>query len=49
MTENVLEGVDSNFFKPAIARIVKMLDEMEADLHRYPWIAGDAYSWPISL
>ena len=44
MTENVLEGVDSKFFKPAIARIVKMLDEMEADLYRYPWIAGGSYS-----
>ena len=44
MTENVLEGVESTFFKPAIARIVKMLDDMEADLHQYPWIAGASYS-----
>ncbi|MBI78007.1 MAG: hypothetical protein CMM53_09560 [Rhodospirillaceae bacterium] len=44
MTENVLRGVDSAFFKPAIQRIVKMLDDMEATLSDGLWLAGNSYS-----
>ncbi len=44
MTENVMEGVESSFFKPGIMRIVKMLDEMEADMQDRDWMAGEAYS-----
>ena len=44
MTENVLRGVDSAFFKPAIQRIVKMLDDMEETLKDGLWLAGNSYS-----
>jgi len=44
MTENVMEGVDSLFFKPAIIRIMKMLNEMELEMKTRDWIAGGAYS-----
>ena len=44
MTENVLAGVESHFFKPAIGRIVKMLDDMQAALSEGSWMAGNSYS-----
>ncbi len=44
MTENVLEGVESRFFKPAIRRVVKMLDDMQASLSETTWMAADSYS-----
>lgn len=44
MTENVMEGVESRFFLPAIRRVVKMLDDMEASMQDQDWIAGKAYS-----
>jgi len=44
MTENVLQGVDSSFFRPAIKRIAKMLDDMQASLADGPWLIGDTYS-----
>jgi glutathione S-transferase len=44
MSENVLNGVDSSFFRPAMLRVKKMLDDMEAALARGPWLAGAAYS-----
>ena len=44
MTENVMEGVDSSFFKPAIMRIVKMLNEMELVMKNRDWMAGREYS-----
>lgn len=44
MSENVLAGVESRFFKPAIGRIVKMVDDMQAALSEGTWIAGNAYS-----
>jgi glutathione S-transferase len=44
MTENVLAGVESRFFKPAIGRIVKMLDDMQAALSEGTWMAGNSYS-----
>lgn len=44
MTENVLAGVESRFFKPAIGRIVKMVDDMQAALSEGSWMAGNSYS-----
>ena len=44
MTENVMKGVDSTFFKPAIKRVIKMLDGMEMALQKNLWLAGDTYS-----
>jgi len=44
MTENVMKGVDSSFFKPAIKRVIKMLDEMEMALQESSWLAGGTYS-----
>ena len=44
MTENVMQGVDSSFFKPAIKRVVKMLDEMQESLSGGAWLTGDTYS-----
>ena len=44
MTENVLAGVESRFFKPAIGRIIKMLDDMQAALSEGTWMAGNSYS-----
>ena len=44
MTENVMKGVDSNFFTPAIKRVAKMLDDMQAALSEAPWLAGKTYS-----
>ena len=44
MTENVLEGVESSFFKPAIRRVVKMLDNLQASLSEGDWASGDTYS-----
>jgi glutathione S-transferase len=44
MTENVLAGVESRFFKPAIGRIVKMVDDMQASLSEGTWMASNSYS-----
>ena len=44
MTENVMKGVQSSYFKPAIKRVVKMLDDMENSLNEHRWMAGDTYS-----
>jgi len=44
MTENVLNGVDSQFFKPSIQRIFKMVDEMESTLQDCLWISGPEFS-----
>lgn len=44
MSENVLEGVGSSFFEPAMKRVRKMLDDMEAALSAGPWLAGRDYS-----
>ncbi len=44
MTENVMKGVQSSYFKPAIKRIVKMLDDMEDSLCEHSWMAGNDYS-----
>lgn len=44
MTENVLEGVKSSFFKPAIRRVVKMLDDLQASLLEGDWASGNTYS-----
>ncbi len=44
MTENVMKGVDSSFFRPAIKRVAKMLDDMQASLSQGDWLAGSSYS-----
>jgi glutathione S-transferase len=44
MTENVMKGVESSYFRPAIKRIVKMLDDMETALSESSWMAGNSYS-----
>jgi glutathione S-transferase len=44
MSENVLEGVGSSFFKPAMIRVKKMLDDMESALANGSWLAGADYS-----
>jgi glutathione S-transferase len=44
MTENVMQGVESSFFKPAIKRVAKMLDDMQASLAEAPWLTGHTYS-----
>lgn len=44
MTENVMKGVESSFFKPAIKRVAKMLDDMQASLADGAWLSGDTYS-----
>jgi glutathione S-transferase len=44
MTENVMKGTESAFFRPAILRIVKMLDDLEDALQEQDWIAGGSYS-----
>jgi len=44
MSENVLEGVRSAHFRPAILRLRRMLDDMEAALGTGKWLAGESYS-----
>ena len=44
MTENVMQGVESSFFRPAIRRVVKMLDDMQAVLGDGDWLAGETFS-----
>jgi glutathione S-transferase len=44
MSENVLEGVRSTYFRAAILRVRRMLDDMEARLQDGPWLAGGTYS-----
>ena len=44
MSENVLQGVEASFFRPAMLRVKKMLDDMEAALSNGPWLAGKDYS-----
>ena len=44
MTENVMKGVDSTFFRPAIGRIARMLDDMQDSLSETDWLAGGSYS-----
>ena len=44
MTENVMQGVDSTFFKPAIRRVTKMLDDMQQSLSGGSWLTGNIYS-----
>lgn len=44
MSENVLKGPESEFFRPAMLRVKKMLDDMESALSRGPWLAGSEYS-----
>ena len=41
---NVEQGMASAFFAPAVRRFLKMLDEMQHDLSRHEWLAGDSYS-----
>lgn len=44
MGENIRKGVDSAYFAPAMGRVVRMMDDMEAALGHGPWLAGDDYS-----
>jgi len=44
MSENVLEGVKSTYFRAAILRVRRMLDDMETRLQDGPWLAGGTYS-----
>ena len=44
MTENVMQGVESSFFKPAIKRVARMLDDMEIAMANRGWMADDSYS-----
>ncbi len=44
MGENIRKGVASRFFTPALKRVVKMFDDMEAALADGPWLVGDDYS-----
>ena len=44
MTENVMEGVGSSFFEPAIKRIAKMLDDMQASLSETYSLADVAFT-----
>jgi len=44
MTENVMQGVGSSFFRPAIKRVARMLDDMQASLSEGPWLSGGTYS-----
>jgi len=44
MTENVMQGVESSFFRPAIRRVVKMMDDMQAVLADGDWLAGETFS-----
>jgi glutathione S-transferase len=44
MTENVMKGVDSSFFRPAIKRVARMLDDMQDSLARGDWLAGNSFS-----
>ena len=38
------KGLDSQFFRIAIARMLELYDDMEAALARHPWLAGDRYT-----
>ena len=38
------EGMDASFFPPAVKRMTKLLDDMEAALQHSDWIAGSGYS-----
>ena len=44
MGENILNGVASRYFAPAMRRVVKMMDDMEAALEDGPWLVGADYS-----
>ncbi len=44
MTENVMLGVESSFFKPAIKRVARMLDDMEIAMTDRDWMADESYS-----
>lgn len=44
MGENIRKGVGSAYFAPAMGRVVKMMDDMEAALGDGPWLAGEDYS-----
>jgi glutathione S-transferase len=38
------KGLDSPFFKGAIARLVQLYRDMDATLARHPWLVGDRYT-----
>jgi glutathione S-transferase len=38
------DGMDASFFPPAVKRMTKLLDDMEAALQNSDWIAGSGYS-----
>ena len=42
--ENITKGVESRYFIDAVKRFDKILDDMEAALANYKWLAGDEYS-----
>jgi glutathione S-transferase len=41
---NVMEGVNSRYFKDAVLRFDRLLGRMEQTLSTDPWLAGEAYS-----
>jgi glutathione S-transferase len=42
--ERITKGIDSDLFKPSLARAEKMVLDMEKALTEHPWLAGSAYS-----
>ncbi len=44
MGENILNGIASRYFAPAMRRVVKMMDDMEAALEGEAWLVGAEYS-----
>lgn len=42
--ENILKGIESKLFAPALARAEKMVADMDAALGDAPWLAGESFS-----
>ena len=41
---NIMEGVDSRYFKNSVLRFDRLLSAMEQVLHTGPWLAGEEFS-----
>jgi glutathione S-transferase len=41
---NIMDGVDSRYFKESVRRFDRLLSAMERDLQAGPWLAGDEFS-----
>jgi glutathione S-transferase len=42
--ERIMKGLDSDLFKPSLARAEKLVADMEKELSQHPWLAGETYT-----